>query len=193
MNTNPDEAKLALWLEDELQGEDLASFEAWALTQPEHIAAREEIRAWKKTISSTLPASEEPPFPDFFNSKVLQAISQSAPAAEPVKVAKPAFWKSWLMPASAFAGMALAFWVGTKTHDQPQPQVVHHAPEVEIQPVVYTPDGVVNAVWTAGTGSSVIVLEGVNPIPDSTDFSETAYLDHEREIDSTAGRESVPH
>ena len=47
MNTNPDEAKLAMWLDDELQGEELAAMEAWAGSQPEQLAAREEVRRWR--------------------------------------------------------------------------------------------------------------------------------------------------
>ena len=44
MNTNPDETKLALWLDDELKGEELTAFEAWVADKPEHLAARDEIR-----------------------------------------------------------------------------------------------------------------------------------------------------
>jgi hypothetical protein len=60
MNTNPDETMLALWLDDELEGADLASVETWALTQPEQLAARDEIRRWRATMAAALPASEEP-------------------------------------------------------------------------------------------------------------------------------------
>jgi len=61
MNTNPDEATLALWLDDELTGEQLAAVEAWAANQPEKIAAREGIRRWRATMAAAIPASEEPP------------------------------------------------------------------------------------------------------------------------------------
>jgi len=194
MNTNPDEAKLALWLEDELHGDELKSFEQWVLTQPEHIAAREEVRHWKQMISTTLPESEEPPYPDFFNSRIMQAISQPVSAGQPVSAPKAAlFWKSWLMPASAFAGMALTFWVGTQTSHTEVRQTASAPPKTEFQPIVYTPDGEVNAVWTSGADASVIVLEGVNPIPDATDFTETVYMDTDHEIDSTAGRDSLSH
>jgi len=194
MNTNPDEAKLALWLEDELHGDELKSFEQWILTQPEHIAAREEVRHWKQMISATLPESEEPPYPDFFNSRIMQAISQPVTAAPPISTPKATpFWKSWLMPASAFAGMALAFWVGTQTSHTEVRQTASAPSKTEFQPIVYTPDGEVNAVWTSGADASVIVLEGVNPIPDATDFTETVYMDTDHEIDSTAGRDSLPH
>ena len=56
MNTTPDEVLLALWLDDELEGEDLAKVEAWALAQPDQLAAREEVRAWRKTMATVMPA-----------------------------------------------------------------------------------------------------------------------------------------
>ena len=98
MNTNPDEATLALWLDDELTGEELAAVDSWAAGRPDQLAAREEIRHWQATISSALPASEEPPFPDFFNSRVMQGIRESSPKMVPAVPAKGFSWTSWLMP-----------------------------------------------------------------------------------------------
>ena len=43
MNMNPDEATLALWLDDELTGPEKAVVEAWASQHPDQLAAREEI------------------------------------------------------------------------------------------------------------------------------------------------------
>lgn len=192
MNTNPDEATLALWLDDELAGADHASVEAWALTRPEHLAAREEVRRWRATIASAIPASEEPPYPDFFNSRVLQAIREQTPAAAPA--AKSVSWKSWFMPAAACAGMVLTFWVGTKTRSTPEYDVAGAPKAIPVEPIVYTPENGVNAEWFASKEASatVIVLKGVAAIPDATDFSETVYLPGNREIDSTAGIEVEP-
>ena len=185
MNTNPDEVTLALWLDDELTGEELATVEAWAAGQPAQLAAREEIRRWRATVANAIPASEEPPYPDFFNTRILQAIGQS-------EVRKPEarmpFWKSWLVPAAAFAGMALAFWVGTQSGGRVfdvagAPRAIPVA-----EPLLYAPESGVDAelVSSPKAGATVIVLNGVAAIPDSTDFSHTAYLPGEREIDSTA-------
>ena len=190
MNTNPDEGTLALWLDDELAGADHAAVEAWALTRPEQLAAREEIRRWRATVASAMPASEEPPYPDFFNSRVLQAIRERAPAAEPA--AKSTLWKTWFMPVAACAGMVLTFWMGKKT--APEYDVAGAPKAIPVDPVVYTPENGVAAEWFASKEASatVIVLKGVAAIPDATDFSETVYLPMEREIDSTAGIEVEP-
>jgi hypothetical protein len=193
MNTNPDEATLALWLDDELTGPEKAAVEAWASQHPEQLAAREEIRRWRETISAAIPASEEPPYPDFFNSKVLQAIREQAPAPVTPKK-KPFFWKSWLMPMAACAGMALTFWVGTKSSPAPEFDVAGAPRAIPVEPVVYTPDTGVNAELLASSDASatVIVLSGVTAIPDATDFSETVYVPMDREIDSTADIEVDP-
>jgi hypothetical protein len=193
MNTNPDEATLALWLDDELTGPDKAAVEVWASQHPEQLAAREEIRRWRATISAAIPATEEPPYPDFFNSKVLQAIREQTPKPE-VPEKKPFFWKSWLMPMAACAGMALTFWVGTKSSPVPEIDVAGAPRAIPVEPVVYTPDSSVNAELFASNDASatVIVLSGVTAIPDATDFSATVYVPMDRESNSTADVEADP-
>ncbi|MFT4175823.1 MAG: hypothetical protein QM627_04135 [Luteolibacter sp.] len=197
MNTNPDEAKLALWLEDELHGEEHAAVEQWAAQQPEHLAAREEIRRWKQLLAGTVPASEEPPFPDFFNSRLMQAIRETpAPVAMETGERKESFWlsfRSWFLPASAFAGMALAFWVGMKTQSPVSSSAVATEAKTEWHPIVYTPDNLVNAVWKNHDEASVIVLQGVRPIPDEMDFPETVDAGLPRDIDATAEKDILPH
>lgn len=191
MNTTPDEVLLALWLDDELEGEELAKVESWALTQPDQLAAREEVRAWRKTISAAVPAEIEPPFPDFFNNRIEKSIRElAAKEAPPAPVRESrSFWR-WLFPATAFAGMALAFWVGTKTTTSP----AGGAPIVKnddkaVTPAWYSPEQGVNAEWVKGQGASgsVIVLQGVNAIPDALDFSETVSFQSQSDSSSTAG------
>jgi len=197
MNTNPDETTLALWLDDELTGEDLAAVESWAMNHPDQLAARQEIREWRTLLASAVPATEEPPYPDFFNSRILQSIRESAPGeATPPRHETPAkknppFWKTWWMPLAACAGMALAFWTGTKTA---KPALVadydvSNAPKaIPVEQLVYTPDKGVNAELFASShaAATIIVLNGVAAIPDTTDFFSTVENFGDREIDSTA-------
>ena len=191
MNTNPDEAKLALWLDDELKGEELASFEAWVVGQQEHLAAREETRRWRTMMAAAIPASEEPPYPDFFNSRIAQAIREQSPkqAVAPEIESRGFSWKTFLMPLAACAGMALAFLAGTKSQAPPTNDITSNAPKaIPVEQIVYTPENGVKAELFAKDESSatVIVLNGVRAIPDTMDFSETTYVPINREIDSTA-------
>ena len=193
MNTNPDESTLALWLDDELTGAELAAVEAWASSQPDQLAARAEVRRWRATMAAALPASIEPPYPDFFNSRVLQAIREQDAAVERV-VKNPSTWRSWLMPMAACAGMVMAFWIGKKSQAAIAQAVVNAPRAIPVGPVVYTPESGVKAEWISGSKASatVIVLNGVTAIPDTTDFSATVYLPMDREIDSTADSEAQP-
>jgi hypothetical protein len=193
MNMNSDETKLAMWLEDELQGEALAVFEASLSDQPERFAEREDVRRWRQQVVSTLPRSEEPPYPDFFNSRISRTIREQSLEAVPV-VKRGFSWKSLLMPIAACAGMVLAFQIGVQTHDTPQEVVVEGAPKaIPVEPILYTPERGVNAEWFASADASatVIVLSGVAAIPDSMDFTETAGTDFESEADFTAEVESA--
>ncbi|MES2658440.1 MAG: hypothetical protein V4689_07465 [Verrucomicrobiota bacterium] len=191
MNTNPDEATLALWLDDELTGDELAAVESWAITQPDQMTAREEVRKWRSMMAMTIPPAEEPPYPEFFNSRVLQGIRDSSPKVPPV-AKRPFSWTSWLMPLTACAGMVLAFWVGKKSSTTLEYDVAGAPKAIPVEPVVYTPEKGVDAEWFARAAATVIVLNGVAAIPDSTDFSETVYVPMEREIDSTAGGVANP-
>lgn len=193
MNTNPDDATLALWLDDELTGEQLAVVEAWASRQPAQLAAREEIRRWRATMAAAVPASVEPPYPEFFNSRVLHAIRRQKPVPA-VAVKNPFSWKSWFIPMAACAGMMMAFWVGKQSRTAPEYDVSNAPRAIPVEPVVYTPENGVKAEWFSSTEASatVIVLNGVPAIPDATDFSATVYVPMEREFDSTADSETQP-
>ena len=188
MNTNPDETRLALWLDDELAGTDLAEMDTWAADKPDQLAAREELRGYRGIMAKNLPASIEPPFPDFFLTRVNQGIRDLQVAEEktaaPVAAPARAFWRSWLMPAAAFAGMVFAFGIGKQSREP----AGNLTAVPSLAPVVYTPEDGVDGEWFASSnaGATVIVLEGVSAIPDSTDFSETVYVPTARESDRTA-------
>lgn len=194
MNTNPDETLLALWLDDELHGAELTEMEAWAADKPEQMAAREKLRSFRAMVAENIPASEEPPYPDFFLTRIQQGIRDSEVAEIPAKTAAaPAaepFWKAWLMPLAACAGMVLAFGIGKKSHESNQG--VAGVPS--FAPVVYTPEEGVDAEWFSSSpaGATVIVLEGIAAIPDATDFSQTVYVPTARESDRVAGSYEAP-
>lgn len=192
MNTNPDETRLALWLDDELAGAELAEMSAWVADQPDQLAAREELRTFRTMMAENVPASIEPPYPDFFLSRVNQGIRNiqlaEEMAAAPVAAPTRSFWRSWLMPAAACVGMVFAFGIGKQSRDPSKTLAVVPS----LTPVVYTPEEGVDAEWFASSNAeaTVIVLQGVSAIPDSTDFSETVYVPTARESDRTATRDA---
>ncbi len=196
MNTKPDEETLALWLDDELVGDNLAAVETWAMTQPDQLKARAEIRSWRKTMAAAIPATEEPPYPDFFNSKILQAVR--TPISQPAAPERKSFsWKHWLMPVAACVGMALTFLAGKNSisNISPEDEYANIPRAIPVaEPVLYTPEIGVNADWFASkeASASVIVLNGVAAIPDAMDFNKTVYLPTESETESTVHLETEP-
>jgi hypothetical protein len=173
MNTLPDEEMLALWVDDELEGASAARVNAWAASQPEWLARREDARAVKALFRrANMPAVEEPPYADFFNSRlsreIAREVADSAPAAALSPVRTRSFFH-WLLPATAVAGMALCFWAGTRLVSSAPKTVTVNAP-----PVLYTPEKGVNAEYFASADAEVIVLDGVAAIPDTFELPETA-------------------
>lgn len=194
MNTKPDETMLALWLDDELEGEELATAEVVFGNDPEMLAAREETRRWRAMMAKTIPADEEPPYAEFFNSRIARATRESPPEPATVTVRRVS-WNAVLFPLAACLGMAFTFLLGVKTSDK-RPDLVEidvtGAPKaIPVDRILYTPEHGVNAKWFTSLEASatVIVLDGVNAIPDTIDFSATAVNPTTRDIDATAGLE----
>ncbi len=189
MNTNPDDTKLALWLEDELEGEDLTAMEAFCAGNTGLLAQRGEHRAWKQWVSQSVPAWEDPPHGEFFNARILRHIERESEEKAVVSKSSGGWaWRAWFMPAAAAAGMVIAFQLGART--QPAPQVVDidvsNAPRaIPVEPILYTPEKGVKARWfnSAEADAFVIVLEGVPAIPDAVDFSKSLSLLGEDEAD----------
>lgn len=191
MNTNPTEEALALWVEDELHGAEAVVVDAWAAGHPEWLAHREDARKVKALLKAALPAAEEPPYPDFFNTKIARSISAARPAAVAPKV-RPMEWFRWFMPAAAAAGMAICFWAGMKVNSSPSDGtgMAGVVPVVSVpEPFLYVPEKGVKAAYYASSvaDAGVIVLDGVAAIPDSFEVPETAAI--REEAPATAGND----
>lgn len=192
MNTNPDDEELALWLDDALDGPRNAEVEAWAATEPDQLAARATNRKISALLSENIEKSESPPYPDFFNHKIeqrIRSLSKKQVAGVEKKPVASSFWRTWLMPVAACAGMVLAFGIGTKSRVADLAEKPNTVDERLLAPVVYTPEKGVDADWFASdqAEATVIVLRGIDAIPDSMDFSETVYVPRAGDVDRTAG------
>jgi hypothetical protein len=165
MNTKPDDTQILLWLDDELDASSAASVENWVIAHmPSHLAQRDELRAWKSQLASALPATQEIPYGDFFQHRVMRSIEETS--AEPTAVIQhqPAR-KKWLLPAMGLAACAAAcFTIGRLTHQAP-PALITYTPE----------EGVKAEYFVASPAdATVIVLNGVKPLPENLMDKETA-------------------
>ena len=178
MNTIPDDELLALWVEDELSGPSAASVDAWASAQPEWLEHREMARQMKPLLRANVPASEEPPYAEFFNARIAREIGRevAAVAVAPAGAPPAKFWR-WFLPATAVAGMAMCFWMGTWVGPTRTTVVEGPAPAPTAPgPYLYTPEKGVKAAYFASepADAMVIVLDGVAAIPDTFEVPDTA-------------------
>lgn len=172
----PDEKTLCSWLEGELEGEELRKVEVWAEANADDLDAEFKCDigwdALSDEMMATLPASEEPPYPEFFNAKVQQAIetgSLPASAIESVVVPAPAsLWqKLRLMVAPAAIAALVAFYAGM------QMRVAEPVGSDDLaveQSSVYVPHQGIVAAVSESNGATEIVLDGLAPISDELDI-----------------------
>lgn len=184
MNTTPDNESLALWLEDELDGEAASKIDAWAAAHPEHLEERARIRDWKRTLQSAVPAVADLPSAEFFNARILREISTPAVPANVVVMPASKRRVHW-MPTAAVAGMALAFFAGS--YFTSKPPVSTTAVIQANEPVAYTPEQGVRAATYADAKGTLIVLDGMQAISDTRELMEAKVKpDAAKEFDNTA-------
>ncbi|SHJ31369.1 hypothetical protein SAMN02745181_1735 [Rubritalea squalenifaciens DSM 18772] len=163
----PDDKTLERWMDGALEGEELRQVEAWAET---HAGELEQLMSWSDTsklIKQSMSADTEPPYPDFFNTKIRQAAVGHHD--EPMVAQKaPSLWQrfSWIIAPAALAGMAVCFYVGTQIHsDTPSSGSTAQTGEV------YIPQRGVTAEISQAGEITVISLEGLEDIPDTLDIA----------------------
>ncbi len=170
----PDPADLTLWIDGELDGDELARVEAWVKDHPEYIAEREAVHAMQSEIRANIPASVDPPHADFFNQRILRAIENERLDGPEREVelgfgslsAVAGKFGRWLALPTAAVAMLLCFYMGTQVSQVSDP--VAPIVKVSAKPAIYMPDGNVraNILSPDHTGATVIVLEGLEDIPD---------------------------
>ncbi len=167
----PDDATLTLWMDGELDGDALARVETWAADHPEILAERAAVQEMRSAIQTHVPGNIEPPYADFFNQRILRHIHDEMPA--PARAPSATVWQRlgrWLAIPATAAAMAVCFYVGTQVgHQQPSAPAYTAA---ETAPAVYTPDNDVRAAMfqSEDADATVIVLEGLEDIPDHYDI-----------------------
>lgn len=166
----PDESKIQSWLKGELEGNDLREMETWAENNAEQLESDMGWDSLQTEIQTTLPKSEEPPYADFFNERIKHHTIE-APQEVIEAPKKPNFFQklNWLLAPTALAGMMVCFYAGTKVEGEAG---VTPKQLVAMTPVegVYTPVSGVSSAVVETESSTVIMLDGLDDIPDGLDI-----------------------
>lgn len=180
MKTKPDDITLTRWMDGELEGEELCQMESWAREHPELLAERDAVQALSADLREHVASSEEPPYPEFFNQKILRAIEEEQAVSSPTTVEATAeekgmrgFWQWLTAPVAipmAMAAMALCFYLGTQMGSEPK-FITDSTVAAVKEATVYTPDGEVSANIYNSDKATVIVLEGLEDMPDDLEMA----------------------
>lgn len=170
----PDEKTLSSWLDGELEGEELRKVNAWAETNVGDLDAEFKCEigwcALNDELMASMPDSQEPPYPEFFNSKIQQAISEDQQHEVVVASSSTLWQKLRLMLAPAAIAALVAFYAGTQMqHDQP----ADTTPEVVVveKSSVYVPHIGIMAAVSESDDATEIILSGLTPISDELDIA----------------------
>lgn len=175
MNQERKEELIVRWMDDDV----LTSTENEELTQileaePELKALRDENLQVRKELQAEFGQPGDVPYGDFFQTKLEQAIRDSDKEDVTPAAKSSSSWREslrwWLAPV-AVGAMAVAFLAGTRVGKAPvENRLVVKSAEERL--LVYTPEGGVSStiVNADAEGTSVIVLDGLQPIPDSHDL-----------------------
>jgi hypothetical protein len=169
----PDEKTLSSWLEGELEGEELRKVDTWAETHVGELDEefKREIGwcALNDELMASLPDSEEPPYPEFFNSKIEQAISEVTQHGTLSEPSSPPLWQKirLMIAPAAFAAM-VAFYAGTQMQNEKPADIPAVASE---QSSVYVPNNGIVAAVSESNDATEIILSGLTPISDELDIA----------------------
>lgn len=174
MNQERKEELIVRWMDDEtLSAAEREELNLILKAEPELKAMQEGHSQIRTELKAAYSEVEDLPYGDFFQTKLEQAI-RKADHEEAAPIKEASSWRDalrwWLAPV-AVGAMAVAFLAGTRVGQAPAGERLVVTP-VQERPLVYTPEGgVTSTIVDVDTdGTSVIVLDGLQPIPDSYDL-----------------------
>lgn len=162
------EEKFTAWIEGELRGEELASFEKELAAHPEAAQERADALQLRKFLRAypTAPALTSG---DFFTHQLTQRIVAESRTAAVGRTAAPMFWSLWrLLGASAvcllMAAALFRFWIWAP--DAESSGAPYFAQVVEAWPS--DPSISATTVYSSRDNLTVLWLDGLEYIPANT-------------------------
>ncbi len=171
----PNKELLTSWLDGKLEEDELRQMEAWAMDNAGDLDNEFKCDigwdALNDDYMASVPKSEEPPYPEFFNSKLEQAIMAEPQGVEvsstsaPVSVTGSLWQKLGITVMPAAVAAAVAFYAGMQMKATDR-----DASELMVE-VIYVPDENVQAEVSDNLEVTEIVLDGLTPISDDFDMN----------------------
>ena len=175
MNDTPlpddlNEELMTRWIDGHLSPVEMAAVERALAAEPALVREKESARKLGGLLRQHLPATMEPPSPEFFTSRIMEEIqgapvmtaTPSAPARGVVR-AIPWFRQQWFAPFASAAAVALLFLAtnGPRSVGNTSSVARAYAPD---------PNVVVCAFYSEAAGATVIDLKGLEAVPDDREI-----------------------
>ena len=169
MKNDRKEELLTRWMDDELSDEELRELEPVLAESPELHQERADYIRLREDLRAALPAETEPPFPDYFNSRLGRSVREGRGVSSTVELPREArgfnrLWFWWMVPAATGA-VVFAFLLGMKSAQSVNPAAVVDAAAGS---EVYSPLASVSTkvILDRESSSTLLVVEGLAPLED---------------------------
>lgn len=170
MTDNTRNELLTKWLDGEITGSERAVVEEAFQADADFCAEAQSLQEMRGLLAED--SGDVLPHGDFFNSQLTRRIERESFAPVDEKPARQSWLQRLILPI-AFGGMAASFLFGMMA----APNAVVPAAS-SVTATVYSPAGNVTAeVIDSSQGSTVIVLNGLDAIPDDIDLVASAPSD----------------
>jgi hypothetical protein len=164
-NPEPNEELLTRWIDDDLFGQELIDFEATIADDREmYDAMREEAKGLGNMMRANFASSVEPPYPDFFNSQIQKHIRDGMDEKLPEKASIGSQIWSWFRSPFTLAAAAAVALLLTFNRQQDES---HTLVSSTFSP---NPNVVATSFFSEDANATVIVLEGLDAIPDDREI-----------------------
>ena len=169
MKNDRKEELLTRWMDGGLSDEELRELEPVLDESPELHQERADYIRLREDLRAAMPAQVDPPFPDYFNSRLGRVIREGSGKSSSMESPRAArglnrLWFWWMVPAATGA-VVFAFLLGMKRGQSANPAaVVDSAAGSE----VYSPLASVSTevILDRESNSTLLIVEGLAPLED---------------------------
>lgn len=170
------EELIVKWVDHRLSDEESFQLER-AIEEDGSLRAQlEEMAKLKRAIQSEIPASVEPPYPDFFNSQLLRKVDLEIASQQPRERVKR-WWQDlrWAWAPTAALSLVLAFLAGKRMSEPGSFSSLSQFSKTSLPSVYFSEESLQAEVIADGEGDvSAILVSGLSKLDDRNSFATTA-------------------
>ena len=167
------EELIVKWVDHRLSDEESKQLDQ-AMEQDDSLRAQlDEMAQLKSAIQAEIPASVDPPYPDFFNSQLMRKIDLNVAAQQPKERVKR-WWQDlrWAWAPTAALSLVLAFLAGKRMSD---PELTPNVAESDLPSVYFSEENLQAEVISDSDGDvSAILVSGLSKLDDRGSFAVIA-------------------